>query len=138
VTPDKLAKIRALAMDMRGDPATRMVAMEILRRYEPEEPAWHDVKEDEPPNPPGMKNSEEYEQFIFLSLHNWGKSASGNFVHTFTYKNRAYRVVLFKHKKTPTWGWLRVDIATSAEVWSGRFANVTEAHRDAWAKMTMV
>jgi hypothetical protein len=137
MTPERLAKIRAIAMDLRGNPAVREVALEMLRRYETvEEPTFHDVK-DEPQNPtnPRMHPSDEYERHMFMSLHNWGKSANGNFVHSFTHKNRAYRVVLFKHKKTPTFGWLRADIARGTEVWSGRFRDMQEAHRDAWTNL---
>jgi hypothetical protein len=140
MTPQRLAKIRALASDTRGDPATRMIALEILRRYEKtEEPTFHDIP-DEPQNPPNprMRNSDQYVQYTFMSLRNWGKSANGNFVHSFTYKNRAYRVVLFKHKKTPTYGWLRVGITSGVEEWSGRFSTIEEAHKDAWTKMMTV
>jgi hypothetical protein len=140
MTPQKLAKIRALASDLRGDPATRMIALEILRRYEKiEEPAFHDIP-DEPQNPPNprMRNSDEYEHYMFMSLRNWGKSANGNFVHTFTHKNRAYRVVLFKHKKTPTYGWLLVDIARGVEEWSERFNSMPAAHVNAWARIMMI
>ena len=138
MTPQRLAKIRALATDLRGDPATRMVALEILRRYEPE-PEFHDV-EDKPQNPPNprMRNSDEYEHHMFMSLRNWGKSANGNFVHSFTHKGRAYRVVLFKHKKTPTYGWLLVDIARGVEEWSGRFNSMPAAHVNAWAKIMTI
>jgi hypothetical protein len=138
MTPERLAKIRALATDMRGDPATRMIALEILRRYEPE-PEFHDV-EDKPQNPPNprMRNSDEYEHHTFMSLRNWGKSTNGNFVHTFTHKGRGYRIVLFKHKKTPTFGWLRSDIGSGTEVWSGRFPDLQGAHADAWKNLMTV
>jgi hypothetical protein len=137
MTPQRLAKIRALATDMRGDPATRMVALEILRRYEKvEEPAFYDVK-DEPQNPanPRMRNSDEYERYRFMSLRDWRRSAAGNPVHVFTLKGRPYRVTLFKHKKTPTWGWLRVDLRTDEEIWSGRFSTIEEAHKAAWTSL---
>ena len=142
MTPEKLAKIRALAEDMRGDPATRLVALGILRREllrhaKAEEPVWHDIP-DTPRNPPGVQNDPDYERHTFMSLHNWGKSGNGNFVHTTTWKGRGYRIVLFKHKKTPTWGWLRVDVLRSQEVWSGRFDNIQGAHQDAWRNLMTV
>jgi hypothetical protein len=125
VTPAKLEKIRRLADDIRGDPATRMIAREILARYQAE-PSFSDAPkpEPEPKNPPNprMRNSDEYERHTFMSLSNWGRvKTTGNFVHTFTYKGRGYRVILFARKKSPTYSWLRVDVARNQEVWSGRF-----------------
>jgi hypothetical protein len=137
MTPEKLAKIRRLAGDLRGDPATRMIALEILRRYEKtEEPTFHDIP-DEPQNPPNprMRNSEEYERYRFMSLRDWRRSAAGNPVHVFTWKGHPYRVTLFKHKKTPTWGWLRVHLGTEEEIWSGRFSTIEEAHKAAWTSL---
>ena len=132
--PDKLAKIRALAADKRGDPATRQVAIEILKRYEAfvdDEPTWTPP----PKNPSGPGNTFDYEKQAFMSLRDWKRSTAGNFVHTCTFKGRAYRVVIFKHKKTPTYGWLRVDIMRDEEVWSGRFRDIQEAHQDAWKNL---
>jgi hypothetical protein len=141
MTPQKLAKIRALAEDTRGDPAIRAVALQILRRYEKvEEPTFHDVKDDPYRNPPNprMQNSEDYERYVFMNLHAWRRSAAGNPVHNLTWKRRAYRVTLFKHKKTPTWGWLRVNMNTDEEVWSGRFSTIEEAHKAAWTSLMML
>jgi hypothetical protein len=138
VTPAKLDKIRRLASDLRGDPATRTIAIAMLKKWEAEHgPSFHDVEEEwKPQNPPGMRNSDDYERHAFMSLHNWGRSKiSNNFVHTFTFKGRAYRVVLFKHKRTPTYGWLRVDVARGAEVWSNKFPDLPAAHRDAWDQL---
>jgi hypothetical protein len=139
VTPEKLAKIKALAEDVRGDPATRMIAKDILRRYNREPPpSFHDV-EDVPQNPPGMRNSNEYEQYRFMSLHNWGRSKiSNNLVHNFTHKGRAYRVILFAHRKTPTYGWLRIDVARNNETWSSKFSSMPAAHADAWASLMKI
>jgi hypothetical protein len=138
VTPDKLAKIRALAEDMRGDPATRMIALKILARYaKDEEPVFHDVPP-APENPAGMHNAPEYERYTFMSLRNWGRSKNGNFVHTTSHKGRGYRVVLFPYKKTPTFGWVRTDVATNQEVWSGRFSDLEGAHRNAWESLKSI
>jgi hypothetical protein len=143
MTPAKLEKIRRLAEDLRGDPATRMIAREILARYQAE-PSFSDIPEPEPEpkNPPNprMRNSDEYERHMFMSLSNWGRSKTGsnNFVHTFTHKGRGYRVILFAHKRTPTYGWLRVDVALNREVWSGRFNSLPEAHADAWKSLQSI
>jgi hypothetical protein len=142
MTPAKLDKIRRMAADLRGDPATRTIAIEMLRRWEEQHPpSFTDVEEpeeDKPQNPPGMRNSEDYERHVFMSLHNWGRSQNGNLVHTFTYKKRAYRVVLFAHKKTQTYGWLRVDVARSEEVWSSKFSSMPAAHTDAWTCLNRI
>jgi hypothetical protein len=139
VTPEKLAKIRALAEDLRGDPATREIARAALRRYAKEEPLeFHDVPP-APENPAGMRNAPEYEQYVFMSLRNWGRvKSTGNFVHTCSHKGRGYRVVLFSHKKTPTFGWLRVDVASNVEVWSGKFSDLQGAHRNAWESLKSI
>jgi len=142
MNPEKLAKIRALAEDMRGDPATRLVALGILRREllrhaKTEEPVWHTFTPT-PQNPPGVQTDPGYERHVFMSLHNWGKSKNGNFVHTCSHKGRGYRIILFQHKKTPTWGWLRADMTGGDEVWSGRFKDIQGAHADAWKNLMTV
>jgi hypothetical protein len=150
MTPAKLEKIRRLAEDLRGDPATRMIAKKILERYQ-KEPTFEDVPDPDaaikkhfygdPRNPPNprMRTSDEYEKHVFMSLHNWGRSKqSNNLVHSFTHKGRAYRVVLFAFKKSPTYGWLRVDVARGQEIWSGRFNSMPEAHADSWKSLQSI
>lgn len=94
-----------------------------------------------PPNQPnpGTRTSEEYDQFIFMNLDNWGESANGNYVHTTKWEGRDYRFVLFRHKKTPTWGWLRVDIKSDTETWSrNKYATLREAHESAWLHLSLI
>lgn len=130
MTPEKLAKVRALAEDIRGDPKIRAVAQRIL-----------DANWTPPPNPqhPGLRTSEEYDRYVFMSLDNWGQSARGNYVHTTNWDGRSYRIVLFQHKKTPTWGWLRIDVKTDTETWSrNKYDTLREAHESAWLHLSLI
>jgi hypothetical protein len=137
---EKLAKIKALAEDRRGDPATRAIAQRAYARYAKEppprvEPEW------QPRNAQheGMKTSPEYDRYMFLNLGGWRKSKNGNPYHTTKHKGLAYHFVLFQHKKSPTWGWLRTNQPDNEQpVFSGRFNTLAEAHADAWKKLQMI
>jgi hypothetical protein len=136
MTPDKLEKIRRLAEDVRGDPATRAIAQAALKRYaQPQpKPKFRDV----PPRPetvPGVRPSADYNQYTYLNLGLWRKSTSGNPTRVIDHRGRTYRVVIFKHKKTPTWGWMRADVDTEDTVFSSRFTSMAEAHRDSWSSL---
>ena len=133
MTPDKLEKIRRLALDTRGDPAVRAIAVAAYRRYagkdpEPDEPKsqWKDTRHE------GVKTSAEYDQFRFLNLGLWKKSAKGNPYHTIVWKKKLYHFTIFHHKKTPTYGWVRNEVNTENTVFSGRFSTLAAAHADAW------
>ena len=56
MTPQRLAKIRALAADERGDPATRALAQKMLDAWEATYPAVKSIH-------PGMRTSPEYERW---------------------------------------------------------------------------
>ena len=143
-TAEIIKKIRAVADDKRGDPRTRAVAQAKLEAYKLSHPhlfattaPWDDIPEDHPPprNPqdPGIKVSEEYAKFRYMDLGNWGQSSKGNPMHLINHKGRAYRVVLFSHKKTPTFGFLIVDVQRDATTFSDLFyKTISEAHRGAW------
>jgi hypothetical protein len=132
MTFEKLAKIRALADDPRGDPATRAIAQAALKRYAQEKPkpkaaSFIDTRH------PGMKTSAEYDRYRFMDLGSWRKTASGNPTFTIAIRGKMWRVVLFKHKKTPTYGWMRIDVfSEETPEFSGRFATMAEAHEDLW------
>lgn len=132
---DKLEKIRRLAEDHRGDPATRAVAMDVLKRYggDIHRPASSATRP-QPASPlhPGMRQSPEYQQFRFMDIGSWRRSAAGNPIFSVANKGRQYRIVIFRHKKSPTYGWLRTDTFTNEAEWSGRFATMELAHADAW------
>ena len=131
MTPEKLEKIRRLAEDPRGDPATRTIAIAALKRYA------KDLKEPEPAREPFNKappKSAEYERHRFMALNHWRRSKNGNFFQTITHKGRGYRIILFTHKRGGTYGWLRASEGLG-EVWSGRFPTIGEAHANAWLKL---
>jgi hypothetical protein len=128
VNPAKLAKIRALAEDQRGDPKVREVARRFLAINKP---AFTPT----PTQHPGLRTSLEYDKFLFMNLANWGKSkTTGNYVHDISWKGRAYTIILFKHKQTLTYGWLRT--CGSTKDFSGKYNTLAEAHRDAWTSLT--
>ena len=165
MTPDKLAKIKALAEDPRGDPATREIARRAYARYAKEESftcpscgavshnhndirerycgACHQFKDVPPWTPhneqhPGLKTGAEYDKFRFMELGSWRKSVNGNPWIITKHKGVGYRFVLFKYKKSPTWGWMRVNTISEHTEWSGRFATIAEAHTDAWKALQMI
>lgn len=139
MTPEKLAKIRALAEDARGDPAIRAVAQAVLKRYaQPEpKPAFEDVPPFVDPRVEGMRTSAEYDRWRFMDLGSWKRTVNGNPTHVITVKNRTWRIVLFKHKKTPTWGWMKIDTIRGGDPeFSGKFTTMAAAHGDAWKTLT--
>jgi hypothetical protein len=135
---EKLAKIKALAEDRRGDPATRAIAQRAYERYSREpprraEPEW------KPRNlqHEGMKTSPEYDRYMFLNIGGWRKSKNGNPYHTTKHKGIGYHFVLFQHRRK-TWGWLRTNQNDEQTEFSGKFATLAEAHADAWTKLQMI
>jgi hypothetical protein len=138
MTPQKLAKIRRLAEDTRGDPATRAIAQAALKRYAEEQPKpqFRDVPPWEDRRVPGMKTSAEHERFMFMDIGAWRKSANGNPVFNIARGGILYRIVIFRHKKTPTWGWMRVNTSNDETDFSSRFATMGEAHSAAWRMLT--
>lgn len=141
MNPSRLAKIKALADDERGHPEVRQRArekLEAVRKSHPdlfsEAPKWRDV----PPVDPrvhGMRRDPAYEYYVFTDLSLWDETKSGHKAHSVFHNGVNYRIVLFPHKKTPTWGWMRMDSRFGNAVFSGRFATVGEAHGDAWANL---
>ena len=45
--------------------------------------------------------------------------------------------LLFKHKRTDTYGWMCVDTFNDKAEFSGRFTTIGEAQGDAWAALMM-
>lgn len=139
MTPAKLAKIRALAADTRGDPATRAIAQAALKRYAAEPPESVKVR----PNPsdprhPGMRTSPEYDRFRFMDIGAWKTTAKGNPTYLIVVKGRSFRIVMFQHKKRPTHGWMRVDTITDEVEFSRSFSTLQEAHEDAWNSLMAI
>lgn len=135
MTPDRLAKIRALAEDERGNANVRAIAQKILAKHEKAPP-----RRRAPDGPvPGIMPSEDQERWVFMQLDQWHHNAKGNYVHSLTWKGRRYRFVLFKFKRTQNWGWLRFDILADTESWGrNQFADLREAHESAWLHLTLL
>jgi hypothetical protein len=128
-----IEKIRRVAEDARGDPRTRAIAQEklaILKRAEPPRKAQH----------PGMKVAPEYAVFRYMDLGNWRRTASGNSTYTHTLADgRPIRTVLFAHKKSPTFGWLLIDLERDAQTFSQiKYATIGEAHQAAWNTLATI
>jgi hypothetical protein len=136
----KLAKIRALANDPRGDPATRAIAQAALKRYatEPPKPEFHDVPPFRAQQHPGMRTSPEYDRYRFMDLGTWRKTANGNPIFYVVHKGRSFRIILFQHKKRPTYGWMRADTITEQVEFSNAFRTQAEAHADAWKSLMAI
>jgi hypothetical protein len=137
----KLAKIKALANDPRGDPATRAIAQAALKRYaaEPPRPTPQQNANLHNQQHPGMRTSAEYDRYRFMDLGSWKTTANGNPTHLIVHKGKSYRIVLFKHKKRPTHGWMRIDIIADIDpVFSNSFATQSEAHADAWKSLMAI
>jgi hypothetical protein len=120
MNPDKLAKIRAIAMDPRGNPATRAVAQKMLEEHAPPPPPLR-----QPPNP-RMRHSAEYDRWKFMDLEKWKKTVNGNL----TYLLNNHRVILFQRSKT--WGALIINLTDDSRFFSSRYATLSEAHRASW------
>lgn len=128
MTLSKLEKIRALATDPRGDPATREIAKQTLKRFGAD-PEWRDERV------AGLKTSADYDRNRFLDVSAWKKTTSGNRVHDILWKGRPFRVVLFRYKKANGWGWLRIDTFRDRREFSKRFETIAEAHAAAWTSL---
>lgn len=140
-----LRKIKALADDERGHPEVRQRAQEKLDSYRGSHPfLFEDLKPKSrmtrpDPRVHGMRTDPAYEHFVFANLGLWDRTKSGNnLTHTIYYGGVTYRIVLFQHKKTPTWGWMRVpiDISGAEPTFSVKFRTMGEAHADAWRDLT--
>jgi hypothetical protein len=140
LNPEKLAKIRALATDERGDPATRAIAQAALKRYatDPPRPEFHDVPPVYNQPHPGMHTSPEYDRHRFMDLGLWKTTTNGNPTFVVVRGGRSYRIVLFRHKKSPTHGWMRINTLTDETEFSGKFATQAEAHANAWTSLRTI
>lgn len=140
MNPARLAKIKALAEDARGDPATRAMAQEKVNLYRASHPHLFEVEKPKfrnvPPDPRvhGMRRDPAYEYYVFTDMTLWGETKSGNKTTHVYHKGIIYQIVLFQHRKASTWGWMRISNHEDT-VFSGRFATLEEAHGDAWANL---
>ena len=136
-----IEKIKRLADDVRGDPATRARAQEKLEAYRGSHPHLFETpKPRKPPRDPrvhGMRTDPVYDYHLFTDLGNWDRTRSGNLVFNVYHKGVNYKIVLFKHKKTDTYGWMRIDTFNDRTEFSGRFSTIGEAQGDSWASLMM-
>ena len=137
--PELIEKIKRLADDARGDPATRQRAQEKLEAYRGSFPHLFETPKPKPqprdPRVHGMRTDPVYDHYVFTDLASWDKTKNGNLVYTVYHKGINYKIVLFKHKKTDTYGWMRVDTFNDTTEFSGRFRTIGEAQGDAWATL---
>lgn len=138
MNPARLEKIRALANDARGDPATRAVAQSILKRYARDEPKpkFRDVPHVDP-RVHGLRRDPLYEHYLYTDLSQWDKTKAGNPTYQLFHRGIVYRIVLFKHRRTDTYGWMRIDTDHDETEFSGRFNTMAEAQADGWVQLMM-
>jgi hypothetical protein len=64
LTPERIAKIRAIANDPRADPGTRAIAKAMLAKFAaPPETAAEFLRNLRNPRHPGMRTTPEYDQW---------------------------------------------------------------------------
>lgn len=150
-THELLIKIAKLAGDERGNPMVRQIALDKLAAFQQTHPhlfwiegegdplPWTDVATDadapEPPAPPISAN----DKARFMNVAKWMRTANGNLSIVIAVKGVDYRVVLFKYKKTPMFGWLRIDVDIDAQVFSQmKYATHDEARIGAWEALCAI
>ena len=73
---------------------------------------------------------------MFTDLSLWDRTKAGNNPTCIVYhKGISYRIVLFKHKRGDTYGWMRKNTLDDTTEFSGRFRTLGEAHGDAWGSL---
>lgn len=137
LTPRKLAAIKALAEDERGDPATRAIAKAKLDEAMRAEAPYRHHKAN-PPNP-RMAKRPDFEKFRFMDLGQWKDTTNGN--HSIVITDRfgqGCRVIVFRHKKTRTFGWMWFYVGEDgpAAFGNGKFDTIREAQDEAWEWLT--
>lgn len=157
LTPKRIAAIKAIADDERGDPNTRAVArrkLEQLRREQPE--AFLDdyyerarkMNDDiirrytnNPPNP-RMRPAEDFTKWRFMNTDQWKRTPAGNYTIILLLEHQQYRVTVFRSKarakwEGPGWGWVRSGPIGASKFSAGRFETFVEAQRDAWNNLSL-
>jgi len=145
---DLIRKIEAVALDERGDARIREIAIGKLEAYqtshphlfaeltkehlatsyraEKDEAPWSDVT-DVGPKPPTKGKAR------FMDIRSWRETTNGNPTITLMMNGVELRIVLFKYKKAPDFGWLRIDTLTDKTTFcQACYATEAEAHQAAW------
>jgi hypothetical protein len=126
----KIAAIKALAMDDRGEPNTRAIARAKLEQFQRDFPEVA-APQANPANP-RTQPSQEYVKFKFMDLNNWRISEQGNHSITVSLNGRIYRVTLVLYKKSLLWDWMYRDKDGVPHFGETRFATCRETQEDAW------
>ena len=154
LTPQKIAAIKAVADDARGEPNTRAAAKAKQEQYRRERPdlfqegmtpkmfndimnqaraAYGGNQHQNPPNP-RMQKSDEFAKWRFMGMDNWKRSDNGNYTITVSSGFLAeFRVTLFKKENRWKWVFSRNNGDTTFS--SHSFSVIDEAMRDAWASL---
>lgn len=110
-------------------------------RVEDDANPWSDVAdvgvEESPPWPPAPSDKD---RARFLDINRWRQTANGNLSTLVAMaRGQGCRIVLFQHKKTPTFGRLRIDLETDEEVFSKvRYATRDAALEGAWRDLCAI
>jgi hypothetical protein len=156
VDADLIRKIALVAGDERGHPRIREIAFGKLAAFkishthlfvlpmseddpegEDDAPPWSDVADVEGvrgPPPPAPLTAKDRARF--MDAQNWRETTNGNVSILIMVNDIEYRVVLFKHKKTPTFGALRIDTDTDQTTFMhGWWLTREEARLGAWQEL---
>jgi|SRR6516162_4866618 hypothetical protein len=138
MTPERLEKIIAIASDLRGNAHIRKVAAEMVVRARKEHPhLFPDIEKAR--RHPGLHVDPNHERFVYSDLEAWHKTASGNRTRVFSRGGKSYRLVIFKYKKAPRFGWLIINCDTDEQQFcTEKFMDMDLARRDAWNVLEML
>jgi hypothetical protein len=139
MTPERLAKIKAIAEDPNCHPRIRAVAQQKLEAhisFEEPAPPQHQAHRNAAEQHPGVKPTPEYIRFRYMDVGNWGRTKNGNPIHTTTIGGRTYKIVLFAFKRSIGFGWMRIDAETQNQIFcETRHSTIQEAHQDSWESL---
>ena len=136
-SPQKIAAIKALAEDERGEPNTRAAAKLKLEQIRTQHPSlMENVKAILAQNPlnPRMQHRQDFSKWRFMDMGNWKATDKGNY----TILVECYRVTLFK--KMGEWRWSIKDVTDDRRKpkFGGDFDLIGEAQRDAWENLQTI
>jgi hypothetical protein len=133
ITPQKIAAIKALADDPRGEPNTRATAQRKLEQIRISHPCLFVTAPRAPQNPPNPRRAKtpEYEKYRFMNIDQWKRTSKGNYVLVIG----EHRITLFKSKSA--WAHARASVSGFQEpMFSAmRYATLREAQEAAWTSL---
>ena len=122
MTPSRLAKIRAIAIDTRADPNTRVIAMEMLRLHAHFAP--------QSLRHPGLELDRRHERFIFSDMEQWRRVKTGGYRRSMMRNGKSYEVTLYK-QDNDRFAW-RIRLDAHNLYWSSGHVDLSEAREAAW------